>query len=407
MIKERIKRFIQVVAWRFFHIYLEWRVHCIRKKETIRFLFVLQELSQWKTEMLYKAMLRHPRFDPILGIAPCLGYPGAESKVIDYCEKKGYRYIMLDSTKTLSEQIDVDIVAHQKPYSREINPAHRITKNRRIPVVYIPYYLSTITENWIVNERLCLLAWRVFIDNEGSKQDWSRMHRLKGINYAVTGLPIMDELLIPKSQFLDVWPVNDKRKRIIYAPHHTIADIHLKGIGYSTFLEYGEFMLEMKEKYRDQVYFVFKPHPLLYQNLSSYWGEDRTKAYYARWNDTGNSHIEVNDKYLALFKYSDAMIHDCGSFTIEYMYTGNPVMYLTKDSHHKDNMTPNAAHAFDLHYKGETRDDIDRFISDVIVGRDPLKTERLSFCENCLVPPYQKSASENILDAILGERGFK
>lgn len=407
MALKRIKRFVQEIVWRFYHVLMEWRMRHVRKKEKIKFLFVLQELSQWKTEMLYNVMLGHPRFEPIIGIAPCLGYPGAESKVIEYCKNKGYPYILLDPKQALRKQLPVDIVAHQKPYSREINPAHRIKKNLSIPVVYIPYYLSTITENWVVNERLCLLAWRVFIDNEGSRQDWARVQRLKGINYAVTGLPIMDELLIPKSQLSDVWPVNDKRKRIIYAPHHTIADIHLKGIGYSTFLEYGEFMLEMKEKYRDQVYFVFKPHPLLYQNLSNYWGEDRAKNYYNRWNDSDNSHLEVNDKYLALFKYSDAMIHDCGSFTIEYMYTGNPVMYLTRDSHHKDNMTPTAAHAFDLHYKGKTREDIERFIQDVIADQDPLKAKRKTFCEDYLFPPYQKSASENILNAILGKENYK
>ena len=402
-----IKRFIQEIIWRFFHFFLELRIHRIRKKRRIKFLFVLQELSQWKSEKLYNAMLGHPRFDPVLGIAPCIGYPGAESRMIEYCEKKGYRYVLLDPKKTLREQLQIDIVAHQKPYSREIHHAHWITKNLRIPVVYIPYYMTTITENWVVNERLCLLAWRVFIDNEGSKQKWAGMQRLKGINYAMTGLPIMDELLTPKSQLLDVWPVNDKRKRIIYAPHHTIADIHLKGIGYSTFLENGEFMLKMKEKYREQAYFVFKPHPLLYQNLSHYWGEKRAKAYYDQWEYSENSHIEVNDKYLALFKYSDAMIHDCGSFTIEYMYTGNPVMYLTKDTHHTDNMTPNAIRAFNLHYMGQTREDIDRFIRDVIAGNDPLKAKREVFFEECLLPPNERSASENILDAVLGQGNYK
>ena len=357
--------------------------------------------------MLYSAMLADPRFEPILGIAPCLGYPGAEERVIDYCNNKGYNYLLLDAQRTISEQISVDIISHQKPYSREINPAHRIAKNLKVPVVYIPYYLSTITENWVVNERLCLLAWRVFIDNEGSKQEWAIIHCLHGKNYAMTGLPIMDELLIPKSHFSDVWPSKDTRKRIIYAPHHTIADIHLKGIGYSTLLEFGEFMLEMKEKYRDKVYFVFKPHPLLFRNLSSYWGEEKTKVYYDRWNDPGYSHLEVNDKYIALFKYSDAMIHDCGSFTIEYMYTGNPVMYLTKDAHHTDNMTPNAIRAFNLHYMGQTHEDIDRFICDVIVGNDPLKAKREVFFEECLLPPNDRSASENILDAILGQGNYK
>lgn len=406
MNRKFIKQSVQILVWTVYHSFLEWKIKRIRKKKKIRFLFVIQELSQWKTEMLYDAMLEHPRFDPIIGITPCLGYPGAENKVINYCEKQGINYILLNPNCTISSQLQVDIVAHQKPYSREINAAHRIKNNLGIPVVYIPYYLSTITENWVVNERLCILAWRVFIDNESSRRDWTEIHRLNGSNYAVTGLPIMDELLIPKAQFSDVWPIKDGRKRIIYAPHHTIADIHLDGIGYSTFLEYGEFMLKMKEKYRDQVYFVFKPHPLLFRNLSTCWGESKAKAYYDLWNDAGHSHVEVNDKYIALLKHSDAMIHDCGSFTVEYMYTGNPVMYLTRDSHHKDNMTLIATQAFDLHYLGETKEDIEQFIDDIIAGYDPLKAQRESFCKNSLMPPHEKTACENILDAVLGKGDY-
>ena len=211
----------------------------------------------------------------------------------------------------------------------------------------------------------------------------------------------MDELLTPKEDLPDVWPVHDGRVRIIYAPHHTIADIHLSGIGYSTFLEYSDFMLEMRDKYKDQVYFVFKPHPSLKERLNKYWGEEKTRAYYARWEEPGVSHIE-DGQYLALFKYSDAMIHDCASFTVEYLYSGNPVMYLVRGTHHADNMIPYAREAFDLLYKGFSGKDIDRFIQHVIAGKDPRAESRKSFVEKYLVPPHGKSASENIMNVILG-----
>ena len=402
-----MKRAIQNIIWRFYHLWLEQKMKRIRKKSKIRFLFILQELSQWKTEMLYKAMLDHPRFDPILGIAPCVGYGGTEQKVIEYCKEKNYSFLILDPNKTISRQVKVDIVTHQKPYANEINPAHRIRRNLGIPIVSIPYYMSTITEDWVVNHPVCVLAWRQFIDNEECKREWSTIQRLKGCNYTVTGVPIMDELTTPKSFWPDTWPVSDGRKRIIYAPHHTIAKMHWKGIGYSTFLEMGEFMLQMRDKYKDQVYFVFKPHPLLYKNLVTIWGEDRAKEYYESWNLPGCSHVEVNNKYLALFKHSDAMIHDCGSFTIEYLYTGNPVMYLIKDDHHKDNMTPVGARAFDLHYKGQNEDQIEAFVCDVIQGNDPMEQERRVFIENKLLPPNHKSACQNIMNAILGEEEYR
>ena len=379
----------------------------IRRKNRIRFGFLLQELAQWKTESLYKAMLAHPRFDPILCVSPCLGYPGAEEKLMEYCREKGYGFVWLDPSKTIKEQLDMDIVIPEKPYNTEIHTLHQVDNNRTIPYVIIPYYLSTIIEEWVVNKRANLLCWRQFVDNESCRQAWSRIHRLNGMTYLVTGLPVMDELLIPKEKLVDVWPERDGRKRIIYAPHHTISELHVKGIGYATFLDYCEFMLEMRDKYKDKVYFVFKPHPSLRNKLSQYWGEERTEAYYSRWEKPGISHIEEG-KYLSLFKHSDAMIHDCGSFTVEYLYTGSPVMYLVRDEiHHTENLIPYAKEAFDLHYKGYSRDDIERFILDVIAGEDPRAEARKVFLQKNLLPPHGKTACENIINAILGQEEYK
>ena len=393
---------LKILKWRAYHLWLSMLVWQIRRKKTIRFGFLVQELTQWKTELLYQKMLEHPRFDPILCISPSLGYPGAEKELIKYCESKGYDYIWLDPQRTISEQLKVDLVAHEKPYPTEIHFAHQVDNNRNIPVVFIPYYLSTITENWVVNKRLNLMCWRQFVDNESCKKSWEKVHKLKGLTYRVTGLPVMDDLLTPKDKLKDVWPNKDGRKRIIYAPHHTIADMHVKGIGYSTFLDYCDVMLEMREKYKEKVYFVFKPHPSLRNRLLEYWGVEKTDAYYQKWEQAGNSHVELGE-YLALFKYSDAMIHDCGSFTVEYMYMDNPVMYLVRDNSHIDNMIPYAREAFDLHYKGKTREDIESFILDVIDEKDPLKEKRARFKEQNLIPPNGKTACENIIDSILGK----
>ena len=396
-----MKRRLQLMKWRLFHVWLDMKMRRIRKKDRIRFLFVLQEVTQWKTEALYQAMLAHLRFEPVIGITKCLWAPGAEDTMIAYCKEKGYSYVWLDPEKTFSEQIQVDIVLHQKPYSMEINPAHYINANQKIPTVAIPYYLSTITEDWIVNCRMSLLAWRQFIDNDSTKKSWSAASCLHGLNYEVTGLPVMDELLTPKESLPDVWPVRDGRKRVIYAPHHTIAN-HWEGIGYSTFLEYCEDMLDFRDQFKDKIYFVFKPHPSLRKRLERYWGKEKTDEYYHRWEVPGTSHVEQG-KYLALFKYSDAMIHDCGSFTVEYLYMDNPVMYLVRSESHTSNMTPYALEAFNLHYKGRCKSDIERFLVDIIEGNDSLKKQREEFKSKNLIPPNKRSACENIIHSILGE----
>ena len=398
MNQETIKR----IKWRMFHVWLSMRVWRIRKKDRIRFGFLLQELTQWKSESLYKAMLAHPRIEPVLCISPCLGYPGAEKDLIDYCEKKSYDFFLLDPGKTILEQIDVDMVVPEKPYVTEIHKKHQVDSNRRIPYVAIPYYMTTITEDWLVNQRHTVLCWRQFVENESVRDAWSRVHRLKGITYAVTGLPVMDELMTPKEALPDVWPVTDGRKRIIYAPHHTVSDLHMEGIEYSTFLDYCDAMLELRNKYQDRVYFVFKPHPSLRRKLLELWDEEQVDAYYRKWEKPGVSHVEQG-KYLALFKHSDALIHDCGSFTVEYLYMDNPVMYLVRGENHAANMIPYAEEAFDLHYKGKSVADIERFIQDVIDGNDPMREKREAFKRQHLLPPNGRTACENIIHAILGD----
>lgn len=383
-------------------MYLEWRVFFIRKKKRIRFGFLVQELTQWKSESLYRAMLAHPRFDPLICISPCLDYPGAETTLIDYCISKGYVYYRLDPGKTISKQLSLDFVLPEKPYIKDMHRLHQIDNNRSIPYVIIPYFLSTIVVSWYVNQRVNLLCWKQFVDNESCRSEWSKIHRLRGKNYVVTGLPVMDELLIPQKCLPDVWPVNDGRKRIIYAPHHTIADLHATGIGYSTFLDYYQFMLDIRDYYSDKVFFVFKPHPSLRNKLYELWGKEQTDAYYMSWEKPSVSHVEEG-KYLSLFKYSDAMIHDCSSFTVEYMYMDNPVMYLVRDDSHDQNMIPYAKEAFNLHYKGKSVSDIKRFIENVINGDDPLKEKRMSFKERYLLPPNGRTASENIINYILGK----
>lgn len=399
-------RLLHLIKWFVFHGYLDGKVRLIRRKDQIRFGFLIQELSQWKTESLYKAMLAHPRFEPFLCISPSMGYPGAENQLMDYCRDKGYAYVWLDPGKTITEQLDLDIVTPEKLYPTEIHPLHQLDHNKTLPYVIIPYYLSTIIEEWVVNKRANLLSWRQFVDNESCFKAWSKIHRLKGKNYVVTGLPVMDELLTPKEELKDVWPLRDGRKRIIYAPHHTIADLHVKGIGYATFLDYCEFMLEMRDKYKDQVYFAFKPHSSLRNKLYQYWGEEKTKAYYSRWELAGVSHLEEG-KYLSLFKHSDAMIHDCGSFTVEYFYTGNPVLYLVRDTNHTENMIPYAKEAFDLHYKAFSKEDIEQFILDVIAGKDSRSEARKDFLNKNLLPPHGKTACENIIHAILGQEEYR
>ena len=49
--------------------YQKNKIKEVRAKAKIKVLFVVGDVSMWKTELLYKAMLKHDRFQPILGTA--------------------------------------------------------------------------------------------------------------------------------------------------------------------------------------------------------------------------------------------------------------------------------------------------------------------------------------------------
>ena len=292
------------------------KIKKIRKKDKIKVLFVLTELGPWKTEILYLAMQKHPRFEPVLGVTTSPEDASFRKPLEDYLNKKKYEWNSING-RIISEEIQPDIIFYQKPYYSAYNEDVRYDRHWNALFCYVYYAFNSVELDFATNVGLYNFAWQIYYENEMSAQCRRPLMKNKGKNIVVTGMPIQDMLLKPKSNFDDPWKQLGQLKRIIYAPHHTIGDIHFDGIEFSTFLSNADVMLEFAKKYKNQVQWAFKPHPLLYKNLVSVWGEERTDHYYQQWASLPNSQLELG-RYEALFKYSDAMIHDCASFTIEY-----------------------------------------------------------------------------------------
>lgn len=378
----------------------------LRKKSTsINFVFILYDLSTWKTEKLYQEMLQHPRFNPILAVTTNKNLIGHEKCLINYLIENKYSFVRLDENKTISEQIPADILMYQRPYNEEPEK-HQYSRNRGILMVHLLYGFHSLTDKWSVDLPMAMESWQDYYENELCADCVKHYSSFNGKNAVVTGTPNMDLLALPKNAFINPWKNNDSRKRIIWAPHHTIGDVHMQGIDYGTFLDVADKMLDIAECYKDKVYFAFKPHPQLYKNLLRIWSQDRIDAYYEKWTTLENSQYE-DGEYMGLFKHSDAMIHDCATFTMEYLATGKPVMYIVRNTHHTDNLNDCAKHAFNLNYHGTNIVDIRNFIDNVIANVDPRKEERREFVNQFLRPPHGKTACENIMNAILGVEEYK
>ncbi|MGM9737337.1 MAG: CDP-glycerol glycerophosphotransferase family protein [Candidatus Cryptobacteroides sp.] len=375
----------------------------VRRQSKIKVAFVITELGTWKSEALYLKMLEHPRFEPMIMVLQTPENPDAMSPIINYLESRRFGYRALGKTDSLQKQYKADIIFYPKPYMWTYFPGQNFYGNRYALLCYIVYGFHNIVSDYICNQPYHNYVWQCYFENQSAADDTARVMDNKGRNIRVTGLPMEDSFRLPKDSYKDVWRKQSKhKKRIIWAPHFSFAkDSVLK---YSTFLEYYEIMLTLVEKYSDQVQFAFKPHPLLRTYLNDYWGKDRTDAYFGRWACLPNAQIETG-QYIDLFMTSDAMIHDCSSFTNEYMYTCKPVMYLIRGSaeEHCLQLNTHSKKAFNLHYFGRTADDIEKFIFNVINGIDPYKESRDKYYRDYLSPINGKSACDNIIESILGE----
>ena len=371
----------------------------IRKKSKITVAFVLQEVSVWKTEDLYVLMRSHARFNPVIVIVPCLEVVGSESKTIEYCRERGYDFVFLSNNENVYKCVSPDIIFYQKPYESIYPSQARFYSNLRSVFCYAYYTFHTFKEKWPYEPIFFDWVWQHYFENDSCLDETKPFISNGGNNCVVTGVPMSDVFLHHRNEYINPWKKSNGRKCIIYAPHHS--GIRVKDhLQYSTFLDYSDYMLDLALKYQDRIVMAFKPHPSLKYKLEELWGKEQTNEYYQKWQTIENCQLEL-DNYEGLFIYSDALIHDCSSFTLEYFYAHKPMMYLEKDSHHADNLLSYAKEAYNLHYKGHTKEDIEEFILNVINDIDPKAEEREIFFNKYLLPPDGKKASENIINSIL------
>ena len=169
-------------------------------------------------------------------------------------------------------------------------------------------------------------------------------------------------------------------------------------------------MLELAIRYVEQIQIAFKPHPRLLTELYNHpdWGKEKADAYYRQWAEMPNTQLETGE-YIDLFMNSDAMIHDCGSFTAEYLYTQRPVMFYTHDRKAVEKqLNELGMAALDAHYIGGSADDIESFIKDVVIGEnDPKVSARKAVYDKYLLPPNGRSTAENIYHDLLSSLGFE
>lgn len=392
-------------------IYRWFLVKKLRHRDQINVVFFAMSLPMWRHQHLYEKLIEHPKFNPIIVILPSCSYSEEQQALDvkalrDYFDARNVSYILGIQDNTVYDvrnKLDPDILFYPQPYWGMFAEGLAYNCFYDKLLCYTPYAFWTSKEVWSYSQPLQKMSWKLFYSTELHREDAKTYSLVKDFNVEIVGYPTADYFLL--SGHIDVWKNQEtKKKRIIWAPHFTISS---GGLLYqSNFLWMAELMLELTKKYSNKIQFVFKPHPRLYTELCKHpdWGEAKAMAYYKYWETMDNTQIEIGE-FVDLFMTSDAMIHDCGSFSVEYHYSENPVMYIAKNFEEQVEDKNNFGKiAMSLHYVGKDKQDIIDFIENVVLrGEDPLKPKRQQFKQDYLLPPNGKTVAENTMDVLIRE----
>lgn len=384
----------------------------VKKKPLINVVFFASNLSMWRYQHLYELMNKNNRFKTYIVLVPFLNYSKKQqSKDLDelkiFFDSKKIKYYMYNSCNIKSE-IAPDILFYPQYAFDCLDKKCDANKFKNRLLCAYPYSFKESKASWSYNNCFHNAAWKLFYPTQSTLEEAKELAFNKGKNVVVTGYPNADDFL--SAQKIDVWkPQNRKKKRIIWAPHFTIEQ-GISPLFYSTFLKFSTFMQNLSKRYNDEIQFAFKPHPRLFEELCKHrcWGDKKADEYYSWWNNQDNTQLDTGD-FIDLFKTSDAIIHDCGSFSIEYFYTKNPALFLSYDIDAVKKVKNEVGKAaINTHYLGKNEDDIVNFIENVVLkNNDPMKEQRDLFFNKYLLPPNGKSVAQNTMDDILKSLNIK
>ena len=380
--------------------------------EKIKIALMAERPGMWSFDYLYELFKSNPQFDVNVVIMPEPFYGKAHMKnymreTTKEMEAKGYNPIKgydeeSDKIINFKKEVNPDIIFYADFYKPHFVKQFYITKFLDKITLLTEYGFSVMQD-----EKTCAFELNNLVDLYFRPTDIhldmaTKLMKNEGKNVIVTGSPKLDPLFDKNYTYKDIWKPQEKpKKRIIWAPHYTeiMPDDMYKNDGF-WFLH--EFMFEVAEKFKDEVQFVFRPHPVLYTKVVAKWGQEEAENYYERWNKLENGQY-YNGNFIDLFKYSDAMIMDSCSFMAEYTAFNKPLFHtITKTSRTK--LNDFGEELYKNFYKTEDnlKEDIIKFIQDVVIGGNDYKAaDRTKFVQQYFTKINNRTASENIYNEII------
>lgn len=399
----------------YFKIFQKIRLKKISNRGSVKVIFFASTLSMWRYQMLYQRLSQDARFECNIVLVPFVTFNENDldnnfKALKEYFDAHKIKFLdAFHSLKAVEDWIihyNPDVLFYpQAYYGIYLNKLESKNFRKRL-LCYYPYGIATLSVKEIYNEPYQNLAWKLFLQTPYHLDEARLLMSNKCKNGIVVGEPNSDLYL--QKVHNDPWKKqNIPKKRIIWAPHHTITPNTI--LYRDSFLWLFDLMLEYAKLNSDKVQMAFKPHPRLKTELYNHpeWGKEKTDQYYNAWITLDNGQLEEGS-FIDLFSCSDLLIHDCGSFTAEYLYTSNPVIFTCKN---KDNaykgLDEFGRKCLDLHYHIDKRGDLFNLIDRILFKNDdPLKNDRIEFLNNVLIQNSTKSVAELTYESIVKGLGW-
>ena len=391
----------------------------VKNGHTIKVAFYMLEVSKWKYEGLYRLMENDDRFDPYITVVPFAGgavleegYLTHMKTVYDYFTSRGYKtfYPYNSDEKRMYRKNEIpemrpDIIFHMNcwhEYGEHTQFGYMDNMDKL--QAYVPYAWM-ISNRYIehFNRDFHNRMWKIFYETP-IHADMAKKHAInKGVNAVASGYPLLDSFFNSNYKPKDVWKRQNKlKKRVIWAPHHHM----LEKNKCSNFLDICNMMVEIADKYADDVQFTFKPHPELAKKLDTCipgWNKEKREKYYDLWDTMPNTQVCLGE-YVDLFLTSDAIIHDCGSFTAEYICTYKPMLFLIANDEVVNGWNECGKEILKHIYISKKGESIESFLEKVVInGNDYKKDELHLFVDSYLKPKDENGASSFIFHYIKHE----
>ncbi|WP_373470461.1 CDP-glycerol glycerophosphotransferase family protein [Candidatus Endomicrobiellum cubanum] len=372
-------------------------------KIRVAFLVVSEQIFQARP--LFDAMLKEEVFEPFIVVIGDVswGFKSMISRVEKTYNVLSSQYSTVyksyDNDSFIDFSSKMDMVCNMNPYDSAVHEYYRIgyLKDKGILSFYIFYAYNGLFQynKYILpKNHIFSCAWKIFLENKNVLIFMKKFRGFKINNLLVTGYCKMDSIsLINRKEHT--------RKKIIIAPHHSIIK-NKYSISISNFINYADFILELPRLYAN-VDFIFRPHPYLFDRLivTNIWSLEKIDKYLQDIKAIPNMVYDNSGDYFDLFVNSDALIHDCGSFLAEYLYTDHPQCFLLKDEEEiDDQFLPFGKKILNHVYKAFCKEQVANFIDNVVIKeQDYMKKSRDKFANKYIKINYPH-ATETILKYI-------